>query len=91
MSSKTKLQAMSTQYSLLYTRGGGGTSTPSPEPSWAILVLVKQVPHQSSELDMQTSHHPFIHGIWPHAGGGDHPDIPRVVFIIKPVLWARWV
>ena len=67
MSSQTKFQAMSTQDSLLYARYAKGGPTPQVENlSWAIVLFMKQVSHQNCELDMQTSHHPFIHGLRAH-------------------------
>src|SRR3954467_8453241 len=46
--------------------------------SRAIALFMKQVPHQSCELDMPTSHHPHMHGLWTHEGGGNRPECPHV-------------
>ena len=51
---------------------------------------MKQVPHQSSELDMQTSHHPHMHGLWTHEGGGNRSESPRGVFDEKPFSGSAW-
>ena len=78
MSSQTKFQAMSTLDSILYARYTKGGPTPQVQNlSWTIVFLMKQVPHQISELDMQTSHHPHKHGLWPHEGA---------VVIVRKVL-----
>ena len=64
---------------MLDTRDGGLTHQ-AQNLSWTIVFFMKQVPHQSSELDMQTSHHPHMHGLWTHEGGGNPSESPRGVF-----------
>src|ERR1043165_9548631 len=58
----------------------GGPAPQVQNISWAIVLFMNQVPHQSSKLDMQTSHHPHKHGLSPHEGGGNRPESPHGVF-----------
>src|SRR3954464_9721140 len=78
MSSQTKFQAMSKldSFCMLHTRRG--ICTPSPEPFMGDSFVMNQVPHKSCEFDMQTSHHPHMHGLWPHEGGGNCSESPMV-------------
>src|ERR1043165_701656 len=64
----------------------GGPAPQVQNLSWAIVLFMNKVPHQSSELDMQTSHHPHKHGLWPHEGGGNRPESPHGVFDEYPFL-----
>src|SRR3954464_8184735 len=90
MSSQTKFQAMSKldSFCMLHTRRG--ICTPSPEPFMGDSFVKNQVPHQSCELDMQTSHHPHMHGLWPHEGGGNRPESPHGVFVENPFCGPTW-
>ena len=91
MSSQTKFQAMSTLDSLLYARYATGDPAPQVQNlSWAIVLFKNKVPHQSSELDMQTSHHPHKHGLWTHEGGGNRPESPHGVFDENPFCGPAW-
>src|SRR3954468_13771912 len=62
----------------------GGPAPQVQNLSWAIVLFMKQVPQQICELDMQTSHHPHMHGLCPHEGGGNHPESPHGVFDENP-------
>ena len=91
MSSQTKFQAMSTLDSYLYARyERGGPTSQVWNLSWTIVFLMKQVPHKSCELDMRTSHHPHMHGLWTHEGGGNRPESPRGVFDENPFCGTTW-
>ena len=91
MSSQTKFQAMSTLDSYLYARyEKGGLASQVRNLSWTIVLLIKQVPHKGCELDMQTSHHPHMHGVWTHEGGGNRSESPRGVFVEKPFCGSAW-
>src|SRR3954464_513539 len=58
--------------------------------SWAIVLFKNQVPHQSCELDMQTSHHPNMHVLCPDEGGGNRPESPHGVFDENPFYGPAW-
>src|SRR3954463_13555697 len=92
MSSTTNFQAMSTldSYFICSICERGGPASQVQNLSWAIVLFMKQVPHQSSELDMQTSHHPHMHGLWTHEGGGNRPESPRGVFDENPFCGTAW-
>src|ERR1041384_8859954 len=68
----------------------GGPASQVQNLSWAIVLFTKQVPHQSSELDMQTSPHPHMHGLWTHEGGGNRPESPHGVFNENPFCGTAW-
>src|ERR1041384_7091534 len=68
----------------------GGPAPQVQNLSWAIVLFMNQVPHQSSELDMQTSHHPHKHGLWTHEGGGNRPESPHGVFNENPFCGTAW-
>src|ERR1043165_9982517 len=68
----------------------GGPAPQVQNLSWAIVSFKNKVPYQSSELDMQTSHHPHKHGLWPHEGGGNNPEIPHSVFDEDPFCGPAW-
>src|SRR3954469_41271 len=55
----------------------GGPAPQVQNLSWAIVLIMNQVPHQSCELDMQTSHHPHNHGLWTNEGCGIRPASPH--------------
>src|SRR3954469_5927839 len=91
MSSQAKFQTMSTLDSLLYARYAKGGPTPQVQNlSWTIVSFMKQVPYRSCELDMQTSHHPHMHGLWTHEGGGNRPERPHGVFDENPFYGPAW-
>src|SRR4051812_30269693 len=70
--------------------GAVPTSPQVQNLSWAIVLIMNQVPHQSCELDMQTSHHPHKHGLWTHEGGGNRPESPHGVFDENPFCGHAW-
>src|SRR3954470_17256173 len=90
MSSQTKFQAMSTLDSLLCSIRDGGHAPQVQNLSWAIVLIMNQVPHQSCELYMQTLHHPHKHGLWTHEGCGNHPESPHGVFDENPFCGPAW-
>src|SRR3954469_13899451 len=67
MSSQTKFSGhVYARFLFVCSIRNGGPAPQVQNLSWAIVLFMKQVPHQICELDMQTSHHPFIHGLRSH-------------------------
>src|SRR4051812_41303142 len=54
------------RFPFVYSIHVGGPAPQVENLSWVIVLFMKQVSHQSCELDMQTSHHPLIHGVRAH-------------------------
>src|SRR3954464_8789948 len=65
----------------------GGPAPQVQNLSWAIVLIMNQVPHQSCELEMQTLHHHHKHGLWTHEGGGNRPESLDGVFDENPLCW----
>ena len=56
----------------------GGPASQVQNLSWAIVLFI------------QTSHHPHMHGLRPHEGGGNRPESPRGVFDENPFRGPAW-
>src|SRR4051812_7745260 len=68
----------------------GGTRTQVQNLSWTIVLFMTQVPHKSSELDMQTSPPPHMHALCLHEALPICPDSPRGVFDENPFCGSAW-
>src|SRR4051812_49413866 len=74
---------------VLSTRDGG-SALQVQNLSWAIVLFKNKVPHQSCELDMQISHHPYNHGLWTHEGRGSFPTRPYSDLDENPFCGPAW-